>query len=644
MYCRMCGGKLDSTDRFCKICGTKIDSKSPAESPESIERKEETVEAVEEVVFNPPHSEDSHHNRFYLVEDQTSETKEEQENLNDQTSLDSELGKEDLKDQTPGAEVEKEGLKEFNWNVHDFSKNKKTEEAVFNWNLEDYGKADKKEAAAAFLEEELFREMRDESNRIKESNIDRFFTFSRKNEEFQKLLDKEYEKFNRFTSIDADFESEEAPSIPSSKETDSEMARARTEFFGESLIKDNESIIRKLEFSEQEILPDDTADTPAEEPDDTADTPIEEPDETADTPIEEPDNTADTPAEEPDNPAEEPDDPEAEPVNPAEEFGNPDEGPDSGNLVAKPGTLIEEPAKADYEPAFGIGWAAIEEENRSSRKKHRAGQIVLIIIAIILAFEIAILAIRYFAPDSGASRWINETQTQIINTITGWFDGINGNNSGNASNQDNDKQGGQNPDGQDEKDGRPDGQTQDNGGAPTPDPVPMADKAALVATQMYRNTNIGTVQAANALVYEAAKDYGIADLNNSKPIANNIWTEKDGQTVYYDQSIVGTIIAFDSQWIDYVNNGNNSVLSLLKKDSPAYKNAAGFSKIGKIKETFKLLEIGEIRQGSDGFYVWVHEEIEITEKGVTTAKKYNWIYYLEPVDGNLNIVNYFKFK
>ena len=92
-----------------------------------------------------------------------------------------------------------------------------------------------------------------------------------------------------------------------------------------------------------------------------------------------------------------------------------------------------------------------------------------------------------------------------------------------------------------------------------------------------------------------------------------------------------------------MNSGNKSVLNLLKKDSEAYRKTANYSKIGKIKETFKLLEIGEIRQGSTGFCVWVHEEMQITENGTITDKKYNWVYYLEPVDGKMQIVNYFKF-
>lgn len=737
MYCRMCGAQLNGTDRFCKICGTRIDSEKPAESPETIERK---AEITEEVVFNPPYEEEPHHNRFYLVEDKTDAPaggKEELKGYISDQELEKQRQNEELRENTDTRRVISSN--EFQWNVHDFAKTKKTEEAVFNWNLEDYSKPEQKEAAAAFLEEELFREIRDESYRVKETNIERFFTFSKKNEEFQKLLDKEYEKLKRnpyspdsenakeenrpqndekaeiseeskvssLESVsDQNYESAQTEAsqaaapypealnteIPQAAVPHTEMAKARADYFGDGLIKDNEFIIKKLGDAkpEEETLTAElnqrlSGEKLQEEPEQLQiettdeDLPEKSGEELAEAlqkmthenasdedggasklealfgkiPTAENEKTAAAAktAEtdqlaigqaEPEQAETEPLEPEqAEPQQEKTKPLKPEQAESEQETPELWGST-ETGAQPHQEEktVFGAGWGVMDEENRSSRRKHRAGQIVLIIIAIILVFEIAILSIRFFAPGSEATRIIDETQTKIINIVSGWVDGINGLISGNDSNQDNEQKG----EVKEGEENQPDVEKPVVPEVPKADPVPMADKAALVATQLHKNSNIQKVINNDALVFDSGKDYGIADLNKSKPIENNIWMEKDGQTVYYDQSIVGTIIAFDSQWIDYVNDGNKAVLSLMKKDSAAYKNAIGFSKVKRIKEAFNVLEIGEIRQGSDGFYVWVHEEIEITEKGVTTAKKYNWIYYLEPVDGNLNIVNYFKFK
>ena len=49
-----------------------------------------------------------------------------------------------------------------------------------------------------------------------------------------------------------------------------------------------------------------------------------------------------------------------------------------------------------------------------------------------------------------------------------------------------------------------------------------------------------------------------------------------------------------------------------------------------MEQTFLLLQIGEIREGKQGFYAWTYEEIKEVQGGNTSIKKYNWIYQLEP--------------
>ena len=662
MYCKMCGNLLDDTDRFCKICGAKTDFKIPAKSAEPIAVKEE-------VVFNPPfEGEEPQQNRFYFIEEEASREPEKQEAELEEFISDQEM-KMNSQREAYAEETDIKKNNEFKWNVHEFPTVKKTEEAVFNWKLDEFGQTEQKKEAAAAFEEELFQEIRDDINRIKDSNIDRFFTFSKKNEEFQKLLDREYEKLNRQIgpimdrmaeeeSTDAATDEEEVSSKeaadeeessskevtaeeePSSEEatddepsingvtaeeessvkqaaveekaavgseeviepeanveaTDdkkiieaeshlSEMAQARAQFFGDELIKDNETIIKKLETVEPEDVQ-----IPEHEPESDIETDIE---------IQ----------------------------------------PETHSEPEKQTVQKSEPLAEDREQGV-LDQQRDDEFAENSNKPHRIGQIILIIIAVILAAEITILGIRYLLPESAAAKMIDKTQTQVIKTVTGWMDGINELISGKDSNKETLP---------DERDMQQEEETDTikpeagENNVPAPDPAPMADKSALVTSQLGNNVNIQQIKANETLIYQEGKDYGLADLNNSKPISNNIWlTKEDGTTVYYDQSVVGTIIAFDSQWIDYVNGNGDSVLSLLKKDSAAYKKAISFSKIGKVKEVFKTLEIGEIRQGSGGFYVWVYEEIQITEKGATTDKKYNWIYYLEPVDGKMNIVNYFN--
>ncbi|MDD3169704.1 MAG: zinc ribbon domain-containing protein [Eubacteriales bacterium] len=621
MYCRKCGNKTGDTDHYCQVCGTPTGYEEPTAAPA------ETNEMKEEIVFNPPYENKSHFVKEPLLDgEEPSEPKEEEEALKEFISEDEIEAHKEKERET----VKPDSLKdsEFTWNIYEFPSSKKTEEIEFNWSMEDFSRPpESKEAEPTPFEEEFFQEIREDSSRIKDQNIDRFFTFSRKNEEFQELLDKEYDKLNTrsepdrtekvVTEPEAPEEAAAPEEVTPKSEQISEMARARAQFFGEELIRDNESIKKKLKTeTEEEAEPEQAAEP---EP-----VPMEEP-----APESEPEPEAGP-------------EPEAE-SEPLPQTYGPEPEAESELL---PQTYGPEPEPKSDDDASGPVFAGEAEQEEEERHKRGIGQILLTILAVILFVEIVILGIRYFAPDSVAAKAIDNTQTQIFKTLSGWSEGINVLFSGNDSNEDEGIQEegdtGQDNTGQDEPSvEQPDDPETDN---PVPDPNPTADKNALISSQMGNNINIIQVKANEALTWQTGKNYGQADINNSKPISNNIWqTPENGAPVYYDKSIVGTIIAFDSQWIDYVNEGNKSVLDLVKKDSKAYQNAVSYSRVGKIKETFQLLEIGEIRQGSKGFYVWVHEELQIMENGTSTDKRYNWIYYLEPSDGKMQIVNYFKF-
>lgn len=677
MYCRKCGNKIGDTDHYCQVCGTPTGYEEPT-APTA-----ETDGMREEVVFNPPYENKSHFMNEPIIDEEELSEPEVEEDLKEFISENEIEAQKEEEGESEKSDSSKDS--EFTWNIYEFPSSRKTEEIVFNWNMEDYNKPEEKGSEPVPFEEEFFREIREDSNRIKEQNIDRFFTFSRKNEEFQELLDREYEKLNlraepesepecpgmiitesgmpeAVTPREIPRESEmpeeviqREPEVPEEviqRETEvseevirmepevpgeftqgedqlSEMARARAQFFGEELIRDNESIKKKLvtEAGEEEAEPE-TAfaqETATEGKAEFAEVTAAETEPVA---IE---VTESEPGQE--------SEPENEIVIESETESESELFPLSYKEEREKEMEMEStPAPI---PVFNT-----EAEEEDDRPKRGIGQILLIILAVILFVEIVILGIRYFAPESAASKAIGNTQTQIFKTFSGWADGINDLFSGKDSNEDegglDDGNTGQDNDGQDKSPGeQPDDSATDK---PAPDPNPTADKNALISSQMGNNKNILQVKPNDALVWKAGQNYGLSDINKSKPISNNIWqTPENGDPVYYDESVAGAVIAFDSLWIDYVNDGSKGVFDFLKKDSEAYRKTLAFSKVGKVKESFKLLEIGEIRQGAKGFYVWVHEEIQITEKGTTTDKKYNWIYYLEPSDTKMQIVNYFKF-
>ncbi|MDD2189335.1 MAG: zinc ribbon domain-containing protein [Eubacteriales bacterium] len=599
MYCRNCGNLLGDTDKYCQRCGEPTGS-------QLFDKSKETV--TEEVVYNPPIKGEGN-NKFFYTEDEpeikASENPEAgmKDSVFNYISDTEEQTKEekDISEQGDAADRQQDTSNEgeFRWNVYDFPKPRKTEDIEFNWKLEDYSQQEVKSDKDQALEETLFKEIQDESNQSRESDIDRFYTFNKKNEEFQELLDREYERMKRQHSgvLDNDIEPETEIEEPEIEITESETDVTESE---------TETAEPDMETSESEAEPT-TAESVAIDPESVVTKP------------------------------------ETEFTGSESGIAEPEIEPNKTETELKQETLIEHNETEEQEGMssapmpFPISFKTEDEDiaDEQEEKGHHIGRIILIIIAIILIAEIAILGIRYFAPDSAISDSINKVQTQVIGTVAGWLSGED------DAGRDIDAE---KPPEVIDKDNN--NETEDPPEViAKPDPKPAADKNALITFQMGNNMNIAAVRSNEELAYQPGRDYGISDINNSKPLENNIWQTSEGsEPIYYDQSIVGTIIAFDSQWIDYVNTGNKSVFDLLKKDSKAYQRAVSFSKVGKVKETFKLLEIGEIRKGSNGFYVWVYEEMQVTEAGKIRDINYNWIYYLEPVEGEMKIVNYLNFR
>ncbi len=281
-----------------------------------------------------------------------------------------------------------------------------------------------------------------------------------------------------------------------------------------------------------------------------------------------------------------------------------------------------------------------EDEEEKSGTGSTAIKIVLGLVACIVLLEAAALGIVYIAPDSTAAQTVYRMQDKVVGLLF-----HSGGQQGGQNEQNGEGDGAQSQqDGQaDDTDVEGSNAGQSDAALQTPDPLPMADKTALIATQLDKNKNIESITANPQLSYVAGTDYGVADINNSRPIENNIWYQnEDGTTVYYDREIVGTLIAFNSQWVDYVNGVSKEAVALTKEGSQAYINATGFSKIGKVTEKFISMEIGDIRQGENGFYLWAAEEIEMTENAASSTANYRWIYCFEPVGKEMKIVNYIR--
>ncbi|HZK87816.1 MAG TPA: hypothetical protein VFC27_01580, partial [Anaerovoracaceae bacterium] len=245
----------------------------------------------------------------------------------------------------------------------------------------------------------------------------------------------------------------------------------------------------------------------------------------------------------------------------------------------------------------------VEEEEKPKRKGFTFARFLLVLLILLIILEGAFLGFKYYMPDNPYFKIVDNKVMQAVLTVESWF------------------------------------QVKESAVEAPKVEEPVIEESVAKepvveepVNAFPENKNIKEISMNPNLVYVSGKDYGTADINKSLPVIENT-----------DQ-VIDTIVEYDSKWIDYVNSGDKGVLALTAPGSQAEKNTLTFTKAGKIEETFNSLEIGEIRKGAKGYYIWVREEIEILENNLNTTKVYNWIYQLTPVENQMKIVNYFSYK
>lgn len=288
------------------------------------------------------------------------------------------------------------------------------------------------------------------------------------------------------------------------------------------------------------------------------------------------------------NPASEPKEPETpEPVQPEEESEVSEEQSAKGRKQkgsVSSDTAEQMPVKKQEEEEEDD-----DEEEETGGKGRIVLKICLVILIILLALEIAGVVIKVAVPNSEAAKFIDSQLNKVIQMVTG-----------------------------DDVEYRVLAAEEDIR------TKPVQDKTELIEAEMGKNKdgNIARVEYNADLKFDPQKEYENTDINLTQELADVTWyKDASDKQVYYDQAIVGAIIAYDSQRMNLLNYGDKSVMNLVQKGTDLYKELKDSGKKSG-NDSMKLLQIGEIRQAGPSYFVWVSEKI-----GGTQTKK---IYEMTP--------------
>lgn len=120
----------------------------------------------------------------------------------------------------------------------------------------------------------------------------------------------------------------------------------------------------------------------------------------------------------------------------------------------------------------------------------------------------------------------------------------------------------------------------------------------VVAAAKKNYVNIGKVQYDSKLKFDKSKDYGISELKNAKKF-------KDGEFSggkLLSEAIVNLSLGYYSGLTYKVNSGSDDVLKLINEDSELYGHVKAIAE-GNEEQQIKNIKIGEIKNSGSNYYV-----------------------------------------
>lgn len=120
----------------------------------------------------------------------------------------------------------------------------------------------------------------------------------------------------------------------------------------------------------------------------------------------------------------------------------------------------------------------------------------------------------------------------------------------------------------------------------------------VVAEAKKNYVNIGKVQYDSKLKFDTSKDYGISELKNAKNFKDGEFS--DGKLL--SEAIVNLSLGYYSGLTDKVNSGTDDVLKLINEDSELYGHVKAIAE-GNEEQQIKNIKIGEIKNSGSNYYV-----------------------------------------
>jgi hypothetical protein len=170
---------------------------------------------------------------------------------------------------------------------------------------------------------------------------------------------------------------------------------------------------------------------------------------------------------------------------------------------------------------------------------------------------------------------------------------------------------------------------------------PNPDPYSLIQSQMSNNRNIAEVGYDSALSFANYPDLTIVNTASLKPIESNLLMAEggpDGKDSLYDEQIVGRILKFNSDWVNYLNRSDRTLFDSVQGGSAAEAKAAELGAESMI--AYHRLALGEIRHSGKNYYLLTQASYTLTKDGQLDIHEDLFVYKLVAQGSTMLIVDF----
>jgi hypothetical protein len=177
-----------------------------------------------------------------------------------------------------------------------------------------------------------------------------------------------------------------------------------------------------------------------------------------------------------------------------------------------------------------------------------------------------------------------------------------------------------------------------------PSAPPNSNPVTLIQEQLPIENTIPEIGYDSSLTFANHTDLTIANTSSMKPIENNLLKKgagPNGSDLLYDALIVNRVLRLNTDWIDYLNQGNQKVFDSLSSDpkSPAKNKLIELG--GKSQIAFHRIALGEIRHIGSKYYILAEVSYILVHDGQQESFDDLFVYELIR-DGSTMVVGDFE--